>query len=50
LAVPSWWVQANFWDSQSSYSLLVVDKEWKDIERSDKFVEYKKKLIQTDYL
>lgn len=50
LAVPSGWVQANFWDSQSSYSLLVVDKEWKDIERSDKFIEYKKKLIQTDYL
>ena len=50
LAVPSWWVQANFWDSNSSYSLLVVEKESKDIERSDKFVEYEKELIQSDFL
>lgn len=47
-AAPSWWVQANFWDSYSSYSLLVVDKNKKWVNRYDRFVEYEKELITED--
>lgn len=48
-APPSGWVQANFWDCLSSYSLLVVEKHG-NITRSDQFVWYDKSLQEDDHI
>ena len=46
-APPSWWVQANFGDCYSSFSLLLVEKTG-SVSRVDNFIEYDKAPLIND--
>ena len=45
-APPSSWVQHNFGDSYSGYSIQVIPKNTNEISHTDYFLDYKKKITK----